>query len=107
MLFYFIEPQLGASEAEPQYRSIVEDLFVDVQRSKRNIFAFSRALAVGNERQSSAQVDSKWTPSGLSKALGHSPTGALIRVVHLESTSSPLAKLSAMNQLPVPALAYS
>lgn len=107
VLFYFIEPQLGASEAVPHYRPIVEDLFVDVQRSKRNIFAFSRALALGNERQSSAQVDSKWTPNGLSKALGQSTTGALIRLVNLESTSSPLARREAMNQLRVLSLAYS
>jgi len=107
VLFYFIEPQLGASEAVPHYRPIVEDLFVDVQRSKRNIFAFSRALALGSERQSSAQVDSKCTASKLSKARGQNATGSLIRLVHFGYTWSPLAKLSAMNQMPVPALAYS
>lgn len=59
------------------------------------------------EWESSAQVDSKCTQRGLSQESDHSPAGFTIRLVHSGYTWSPLARLSAMNQLPVSALGYS
>ena len=42
VLFYLIEPQLGAVEAEPQDRVIFENVLHYVQQSLRRFSAFSR-----------------------------------------------------------------